>query len=282
MIKLKKISAIVLLMTVLMTAMPINSFVTAGPIGLYIQGSSGRTVEQGGTISFTAVFSGDVAFINLQRGNITLNNFSANVSITGTGNTRTITLTNVQGTPDSNNSIAITGGPGVSSTGDMTTTVYSNTFTIEQKDTEAPKVAITGPSKSQVYAGESLTYTVTASDNIAVVLFNLQRGNITLNNFTANVSITGTGNTRTVTLSNIQGTVGGNKSIAVTGGPAIDAEGNISTTVYSNTFEIIEKAVEPEPEPTPDPEPTPNPEPKPEPEQPKPDDWIENPQTGKL
>jgi signal transduction histidine kinase len=106
------------------------------------------------------------------------------------------------------------------------------------------------------------------SDDKGIANIWLSSGSIVLNGFTANIRITGTGNSRTITLSNVQGAVGGSKSISITGGTASDAAGNLSNAATSAAFIIVKDNDVPQ-------------DPKPQDQTNKPADWIPNPNTGK-
>ena len=93
-----------------------------------------------------------------------------------------------------------------------------------------------------MYAGGSVSYVITFADNRAVTRVNLSQAYLIFNGFTADVTITGSGNTRTVTLSNVQGEVGKNYNIVVKAGAAEDAAGNGTIqTPHSISFQIIQK-----------------------------------------
>lgn len=68
-----------------------------------------------------------------------------------------------------------------------------------------PSVSVSAPSTTSVTEGSSVSYTVTFSNEDDV---QLSASYVNLNGFTANVGISGNGNTRTITLSNVQGTAG--------------------------------------------------------------------------
>jgi hypothetical protein len=276
---MKKIMLIITLVIFSISTMPIVNYVEAAEVFLTLSAPSSYTVTEGSSISFNAYYSGDVAYINLTGGSIVLNGFTANKSIGGSGNVRTITLSNIRGV-GSNKNITITGGTAISSTGELSNPVGSGIFTINSNvplDNQSPTLVITGPNPNTIYPGQTVTYTAIYNDNVGVSNINLTGGSIVLNGFTANKSIGGSGNTRIITLTNIQGSIGGGKSISITGGTAIDAAGNLSNPASSSVFQIISVPVV-EPEPQPQPQPQPKPQPKPNN---RPSDWIPNPNTGK-
>ncbi|MCX8074573.1 MAG: S-layer homology domain-containing protein, partial [Clostridia bacterium] len=99
-------------------------------------------------------------------------------------------------------------------------------------------LSISGPSSSTVKVGGTITYTLNYSDNVGIASIMTGPGAIVTNGFTATKTVTGSGNTRTVTLSNIQGSLG-SKTISVTGGTAADASGNLSNAATSPAFTIV-------------------------------------------
>ncbi len=221
---------------------------TIAPVAT-ITGPNPGSIYAGGTVNYTVNYTDNVgiARINLTSNSIKLVGFSANVSVSGSGNTRTITLSNVQGNVSSNNYIQIVGGTAMDAAGNLCNSVTSNKFSIikkteEPKDTIAPVATITGPEPSSIYAGGTVKYVVNYTDDIGIARINLTSNSIKLVGFSANISISGSGNTRTITLSNVQGNVSSNNYIQIVGGTAIDAAGNLCNSVTSNKFSIIKKA----------------------------------------
>ena len=112
-------------------------------------------------------------------------------------------------------------------------------YSFRAKDAERPKLEISSPSSNTVTNGGTVVFVVKAIDNNLINYFNIKAGNIILNGFTADVSITGTGYERLITLSNIQGPTGGNKHITIGAGVALDNDNNASERVAGTAFEII-------------------------------------------
>ena len=152
----------------------------------------------------------------------------------------------------------------------MVNAINTVAFTILPNDTVSPVLTISEPNPAQVYAGGTVTYTLTYTDNVGIRKISLKESDLGLNGFTATKKVViNSNNTATVTLSNIQGEVGGNKTLYVAGGTAIDDDFNMANAATSKAFVIAKKST-----PTPaDPKPA---DPKPE----KPSDWRENPNTG--
>ena len=264
-------------------------------VGPYMEiGPNNLTVMEGNSVNIDINYSGNVSEIGLSTGSVVLKNFTANKSISGSGYSRVLTLSNIKKTGDGAAIVSVTGGTAVDGDGDLANSA-SVSLNINSKDTVAPKLVISNPSPSEVYNGEKVTYTLSYSDDVGISEIGLSTGSIVLNGFTADRSISGSGNTRVLTLTNIQGSVGGNKTVTITGGTAVDEAGNLANKATSPAFTINEKK--------PEPEPNPNPEPNPEnnstsqinnnttnvtnnttnniTNEQKPSDWVNNPYTGK-
>ena len=110
--------------------------------------------------------------------------------------------------------------------------------TVKEDDLTTPMITVATETAS-IEPGEQIVYTVAFSDNEELGTINLTADKITLNGFTATITITGTGNVRTITLSNVQGTAG-NKTITIAAGVATDTSGNVSTAVTSEAFALEE------------------------------------------
>jgi len=249
-ILIKKVMAILFVVTITFITLPIGSVVNAlSGVYLQISAPSNYNPKAGQSITFTLTYTGDVGNIWLSEGSIVLNGFTANKTITASGNTRILTLSNLQGS-GSGKYIQVTGGTAISSTGDLSNSansVTSGTFTINPTtpaDSTAPVLNITGPSASTAYNGETVTFTAKYTDNVGVSNIWLSAGSIVLNGFTANKSIQVSGNNRIITLSNIQGNAG-MKSISITGGTATDAAGNIANAATSGSFYLTQKTEAP-------------------------------------
>ena len=276
-IKFKKVFAIMAIFALAFMSMPLTSIQASQP-AVIVSVLSTRTVKEGGSVSFTLKYTGDIKAISLKEGDIGLDGFTATKTITVSGNDRIVTLSNIK----SSNSVYtgkyvhIAGGTAISNTWEMANLTNTQVFTIVPKDTVAPTLTISAPTPNKVYAGESVTYTLTYKDDVAIKTISLKEGDIGLDGFTATKKIViNSDNTATVTLSNIQGTVGGNKILRVAGGTAIDDDYNMANAVTAPEFKIVEKPADPTPvDPKPvDPKPT---DPTPE----KPADWKDNPNTG--
>ncbi|MFO0825891.1 MAG: choice-of-anchor Q domain-containing protein [Gemmataceae bacterium] len=169
-----------------------------------------------GPITFLVTYT-DANFntSTLAPANITLNGTgtaTGTISVSGTGNTRTVTISNITG--DGTLGISISAGTATDTAGNPATAAGpSTTFEV---DNTAPTITISPPSSTKASTGPN-SYTVTYADKNFRLRHAQPCVDITLNKTgTANgtVSITGSGTTRTVTISNITGDGSLNISIA--------------------------------------------------------------------
>lgn len=262
--------------------------------------------SQGDSISFSVEFSGSNL---INGGNIPFNysyvvahGFSANISVTRNSYTRyTVTLNNIRGN-SSGNYVEIKSGAAISNDGlgaAYSSTAYSNSFNIKVNDNVAPSISIIGPSISSVNNGGTVTYIVRYTDASGVTNVNLYKNSIKLNGFTANISISGSGENskvveRKITLSNIQGT-NGSKYISIVAATASDYNGNRTNGVNSSPFKLVNRSVTSgnnttgssnvnsnSSEQNTDENTEDNQEEKQEENNDKPADWVPNPKTGKY
>jgi len=219
-----------------------------------VSAPSANSVNVGGTVKFVITFADNVAVnsVNLSKDYINLNGFTANVNVDGNGNARTVTLTNIQGAAGNKN-ISIKAGAVVDAAGNNSlATPNSVSFKLNagairgSVDEVRPSVSISEPNVKEVYVGGTVSYVITFADNTGISNIKLSKDYLKFNGFTADVNVTGEGNTRTVTLSNIQGKVGTNYNIVVLKGAAEDAAGNQTIeTPHSISFKIVQKVVTP-------------------------------------
>lgn len=266
--------------------------------------------SQGDSISFPVEFSGSNL---INGGNIPFNSsyvvahgFSANISVVKNGYVNnvvryTVTLNNIRGN-SSGNYVEIKSGAAIANDGlgaAYSSTAYSNSFNIKVNDNVAPSISIIGPNISSVNNGGSVTYIVRYTDASGVTNVNLYKNSIKLNGFTANISISGSGENskvveRKITLSNIQGT-NGSKYISIVAATASDYNGNRTNGVNSSSFKLVNRSVTSgnnttgssnvnsnSSEQNADENTEGNQEEKQEENNDKPADWVPNPKTGKY
>ncbi len=208
--------------------------------------------SQGDSISFSVEFSGNNLInggnIPFSASYVTVHGFSANVGvIKNKYNVYTVTLNNVRGN-SSGNYVEIRSGAAIANDGlgsAYSATTYSNSFSIGSNDTVAPSISLIGPNISSVNNGGTVTYIVRYTDASGVANVNLYKNSVKLNGFTANISISGSGENskvveRKITLSNIQGT-NGSKYISVVAATASDYNGNRTIGVNSSPFRLINR-----------------------------------------
>ena len=250
-LKSKKIILFLSLVLVTVIAIFGNKYViaTARPtvrIG-YISNCS-----EGDSISFSVEFSGS----NLVNGGnipfnssyVTLHGFSANVNVIKNSYTRyTVTLNNIRGN-SSGNYVEIRSGAAIANDGlgaAYSATTNSNSFSINAGDSISPSISLIGPNISSVNNGGTVTYIVRYTDASGVTNVNLYANSVKLNGFTAQVSVSGSGENskvveRKITLSNIQGT-NGSKYITVVAATASDYAGNRTRGVNSSPFSLVNR-----------------------------------------
>ncbi|MEG2483997.1 MAG: hypothetical protein RSB51_00855 [Clostridia bacterium] len=242
---MKKIISISLIIMIL----AINTQVFAASIPIVNIGGPNRAeVQVGGSVSYTVAFYGANS-INLKSSDIGIagSGVTAAKTVSGSGNTRTVTLSNIQGEIGKVVSIAIRSGVATNASGSSVQTPNSIGFVIKQGqyDNVKPSITVTGPSKNNVDLGDSVVYNVNYSDKSGIKNISLNSSSIALFGFTANVSISGTGTSRRITLNNVQGAEGGNKYISIKSGTAADMVGNLAYGVERTTkFCINAKPVE--------------------------------------
>lgn len=300
-----KIIYICMILVMVVTFTCGNLVIAASKPRVAVAGPSSGTVEVGGTIRYPVNIYNNATSVNLNAGSVTVHNASANVSVEGSGNTsRTIVLSNIQGSVGSSVFITVAAGVASNEKGSSLATPQSTSFTIvattptpppsdnnqnnnnggntgnnggnntlppntgnnnkpqdkpeEKKDETAPTMEIGSLSKKSVKIGEEISFEIQYKDETEMGEITLNKNDITLYGFKAEIKVSGDGNKRTITLSNIQGNLGGLKYIKIASKTAKDKAGNqVKEDGKTEMFKVIDNN-------------TKN----------KPDDWIENPNTG--
>lgn len=288
----------VLMALVLVTTFTLGNTVVAAALPrLGISTPSSGTVQVGGTISYNVMIFNNPTSVTLKASDIRIAGVNANISVSGSGNTRTITLSNIQGSVGSVGYISyIAGGVAVNEMGgNVEMNVTSASFTVvatpapapapqptptyeptptlppqttptpetptpaQEEDKEAPKMEVENFSSQSIQKGDSLSFKVKYSDNKEMGDITLNNNDIKLFGFTADIEITGDGSERTVTLKNIQGDLGGLKYVKIADNTAKDKAGNsVGEGKKTGMFKLVNDDTKNNP-----------------------DDWIENPNTGK-
>ena len=225
-----------------------NTAPAAGPSATFIVDNTSPTITlgapsaayaAGGPVTYTVTYS-DPNFntSTLAAGYITLNKTgtaNATVGISGAGLTRTVTISGVTG--DGTLGISVAAGTASDRAGNTAPAAGpSATFIV---DNTSPTITLGAPSAAYA-AGGPVTYNVSYAD----ATFNtstLSTGYITLNKTgTANATlgVSGTGSTRTVTLSGITGN--GILGISVAVGTASDRAGNTAPAAGPSATFIVD------------------------------------------
>ncbi len=251
MLNIKKIFVIVSIIALSFTAFSTINYVNAWAACMRVSPLSSKVVDEGGEIRFTVGYSNDINQITLSNNDLGLTGFTANIDIQRNGNERVVILSNIHNSNSNanNKSIYISEGTALSSNGALANPMRTAEFSIRattptptpSTDDVAPVASISGPNPANVYVGGTVTYKVTYTDNVGIKAITLNANDIGLSGFTANKSVSISGNVATITLSNIQGNLGGNKFIKVTAGSAIDAQGNMCNAVTGGAFSIVQK-----------------------------------------
>ncbi len=236
---IKKILSVFILVSIVLSTIPFGSIIAYVRPSVGISSPSKTSVNAGGSVSYNIIYS-DADVINLSSSYVTLNGFNANVSVSGSGNRRTVTLSNIQGS-SGRKSIAIKARSAENDSGYALATPNSVSFNLNNSNSNTsnnnsdrirPSISVSAPSKSLVNVGGSLTYTISFSDNVKVSRINTSSSYIILNGFSANISVSNSGNRSIVTLSNIRGNTG-RKNISIKAGAAQDAAGNTTSAINS-------------------------------------------------
>lgn len=289
-----------------------NVLIAAVPPRLGVASPSSGTVEVGGTIRYTVNIY-NATNVTLNASHIRVSGVSANISVEGSGNTqRTIVLTNIQGSVGARGYISyIAAGVATNEAGgNMEMNFNSTAFTIvatqnptpeppqnnnntnnnnnnnnynnnnnnnylppniideptqetpqeeEKEDKQEPTMQIGALSNTTIQKGDTISFDIKYNDETEMGEITLNNNDITLYGFTADVQISGDGNTRKVTLSNVQGNLGGLKYVKIASNTAKDKAGNLVTSDGQTfMFKVIDSDTKNNP-----------------------DDWIENPNTGR-
>jgi len=245
---INKIISIFLLISLVISNLPLGAILAYARPSISVSSPSRSSINPGESVSYTVLYS-DADTINLSSSYVTLNGFTANISISGSGDRRVVTLSNIKGTAGKK-SISIRANSAENDSGYALATPNSVAFTLNNTtsnnsaDKIRPSISVSSPSKASVSVGGNLSYTLSFADNVSISRVNTTASYITLNGFTANISITGAGMNRLVTLSNIQGKAG-RKTISIKAGAALDKAGNSSLAQSSSSFEIVAKQTTP-------------------------------------
>ncbi len=255
------------------TLKPSDIRITGVSANISVQGSgnSQRTIVlsniQGsvGSVGYISYIAGGVA-TNAKGGNREFSGNSTSFTIIASQSQPVIPPNNPQPTtpdqptlppqqpstpPNNNNSTPIPQTP--------TEKPQENPNPTEEKDETKPTIHIGNFSSGEIEVGKTISFDITYEDNKEMGDITLENKDITLYGFKADIKITGEGNKRTITLSNVQGDLGGLKYAKIAPQTAKDKAGNVLTDgAQTGMFRIINNDTKG-----------------------KPADWIQNPNTGR-
>jgi len=234
------ISCAITLMITLMALpfMAMSATAESDAITITVSAPSSNLVHVGGTVTYVVAYCENAAHVSLGSGHVATVGFTANISVSGEGNERIITLANVQGNIGSDKYIRLSGGTAISGSGIPASTALATIpFSISDADGigSVPSLTVSTPSKSQVRVGGSLSFMLTYNGDVRKI--DLNAGDIATVGFSADISISGSSNTRTVTLANVQGAEG-YKYIMVSGGTAWDNDFGVVPSAISTAFQL--------------------------------------------
>lgn len=211
---------------------------TSPTVGL---GAPSASLVAGGPVTYLVTYA-DANFnaSTLVDGNIILNRTgtadAASMVVSGTGLTRTVTLSGITG--DGTLGISLPSATASDLAGNTAPAAGPSTaFTV---DNTAPGIGLSAPSTNAATTGP-VTYTVTYSGENSV---SLADGNVTLNKTgtadAASVVVSGAGSTRTVTLSGLTGV--GTLGISLAAGTASDTAGNLAPGAGPSTSFAVDNS----------------------------------------
>ena len=207
-------------------------------------------VVEGGTVTYTIGANDNVGVksFDITSTDVTPVGFSAVVSVSGSGNSKIITFTNVRSNSETSDKyFTLAAGVAKDAAGNTSVAKTSPSFNVEEKvvaDTSRPAVSISASNPSKVVEGGTVTYTIGANDNVGVKSFEIASTDITPVGFSATIAVSEQGNVKVVTFTNIKSnSETADKYFTLAAGVAKDAAGNTSVKKTSPSFKIEEKVV---------------------------------------
>lgn len=198
-----------------------------------------RYVEVGGSITFSVEVSDNNALkaVNLYPENIVLDaGLVADITVKGTGNSRTITLSNISG-ETGEHSVTIKEGCAIDEAGNQSFLLQSESFYITS-DSAIPTVNIGTP----ILSDDKVVFEVYCADNLKIDNLEIRPVDISTMGFVADIEIIGNGATKQIVLTNIQAT-GNDCYIVIAEGVVTDSTGNRSKHVKSHSFDLSRPAL---------------------------------------
>lgn len=228
-----------------------NNTLFAAIPAVTITNPSKYEVNTGESISYKVIADPEYTEIfNISKDNIILKGFTAIITIEATGTySKNITFSNIKGDVSSGKTFVLSEGVAISKEGEQSNRINAPSFSIkeEKADQIAPVLNISQPNNKTVNNNGSVTYNVTATDNESVVYFEISTSDITVKGFSANVTITGNGNSKTIQFTKIKNTgTNTDKYFIINAGVAKDSCGNSNNSTTSKSFNIPVEVNKPE------------------------------------
>lgn len=198
-----------------------------------------RYIELGGTVIFSIEVSDNKALkeVNVYPDMIELDDgLAADITVTGTGYKRTVTLTNVSGLAGEH-TVTIREGCAVDEAGNNSFRLQSESFYLTS-DQSVPVVNIGAP----ILSKDKVVFEVYCADDTNIEKFEIRPVDISTMGFVAEIEVLGDGSTKQIALSNIN-TTSTDCYIVIAEGVATDLSGNRSNSVKSHSFDVSKPAL---------------------------------------
>lgn len=213
---------------------------------VYISNFIGTTmkddyIKQGESISFTVEFSDNVGVkeIDLLPDSILLSpGLIADIEISGSGNTRMISLNNIAGTYGAHY-VTIPANIARDAAGNHNIALKSSSFIVQGTDSALPTINIARPT----FDNGAISFVVYTDDNMKLQKLEINPLDISTHGFIGNIEVRGEGNSnREIIITNCK-PIGGECYIEIAEGVAVDTAGNKSNSVRSHSFDISKPAL---------------------------------------
>lgn len=213
---------------------------------VYISNFIGTTmkddyIKQGESISFTVEFSDNVGVkeIDLLPGSILLSpGLIADIEISGSGNTRMISLNNIAGTYGAHY-VTIPANVARDAAGNHNFALKSSSFILQGADSTIPTINIARPT----FDNGAISFVVYTADDEQLQKLEIDPLDISTHGFIGDIEVRGEGNSnREIIITNCK-PIGSECYIEIAEGVAVDTAGNKSKSVRSHSFDISKPAL---------------------------------------
>ncbi|MDD3303914.1 MAG: hypothetical protein PHP54_03260 [Clostridia bacterium] len=126
--KMRKLTYIFIIVVLMCAFLPSNKPMLAESTGLIVSGPT--VILEGQNVVFTVQYNSSVKSVNLSSNHVILNGFTATKTVSGSGKTWKVTLSNIKGAGD-NKTITIAAGSATLNSGARTQAQSSNLFKIK-------------------------------------------------------------------------------------------------------------------------------------------------------